>query len=133
MSTEMHTSDANPGDVLIQLSYPSDNHGNRDAELTIRDQMSGQTVIKVRLSANELMDVMSTTGTHVGGATLAVHPERLGKRAQNVSTSLRHGDERTPEQVRDAYLKEGWESVRIDKTNYGHRVVAYRWIEDTPR
>lgn len=128
--TDIYTSDAKPGDVLIQLTHPRSNTGSNRADLTIRDQMSGQTLIHVSLSAEQFLDLMSSTGTLVSGAHLPVHAERIGKRSQNVSTTLSHGSELTAEQVRDDYLAEGWESVRIDRTNFGKRVVAYRWIND---
>lgn len=128
----INTSDAKPGEVLIQISHPHSNVDGRYAQLSIRDSTSGQRLIDVRLTAEQFLDLMSATSVRVQGAQLPTHPERIGKRSQNVTTSLGREAKQTPEQVRDAYLADGWESVRIDKTNFGHRVVAYRWIEDKP-
>lgn len=129
-SRDINTSDAAPGDVLISLTHPRSFDGGRRVDLEIRDQMSGQTVIRVSMLPEEFAEVMSSTGTCVGGAAFTPHPERLGRRSQNTSTVVRYDSDRTPEQVRDDYLAAGWEQVRVDRTNYGHRVVAYRWIDD---
>lgn len=128
-ASNINTSAAAPGEVVLQISHPRSNTDGHSAELTIRDGASGLTIVRVRLNAEQFLDLMASTSVRVEGADLPAHPERIGKLSQNVSTTIRNGDPRTPEQVRDDYLTDGWDAVRIDRTNYGHRVVAYRWID----
>lgn len=127
----IHTSDAEPGDVLISLTHPRGD-GVSQVRLSISDQRSGQTLIEVDLTAEEFASIMSSTGTRVSGARLPRHPERLGRRAENTMTTVPNGDDvdGRAEKVKADYLAAGWESVRIDRTNFGRRVVAYRWIDD---
>lgn len=128
--SQIHTSNANPGDISIQVSYPTGMDGDRVVRLEITDRMSGQALVRAALTSAQFTEILSATGTVVSGAVLPVHPERIGKRMQNVSTNIKHGDDREAEAVRDAYLADGWETARIDRTNFGRRVVAYRWISD---
>lgn len=127
----IHTSDASPGEVLITLTYPQGG-GARHATLRIEDGMSGETLIDVDLTPEQFLAMMSTTATRVYGARLSDHPERFGKRMENTSTRISHRADldAEAERVRDAYLADGWEQTRIDRTNFGRRVVAYRWIAD---
>lgn len=128
--SQINTSDADPSDIFIQISYPSTMNGERIVRLEITDRMSRQPLVRVSLTPAQFTDVLSSIGTVVSGADLPPHPERIGKRMQNASTSIKHGDDRNPETVRDAYLAAGWETARIDRTRFGKRVVAYRWISD---
>lgn len=132
MTENIYTSDAEPGEVLITLTHPH-GAGTRRATLHIVDSRSGERLVEVDLTPEQFMAVMSSSATRVTGAQLPVHPERIGKRSQNVSTNIRsHGEDidAEAEKVRAAYLTDGWETVRIDRTNFGRRVVAYRWIDD---
>ncbi|MFY1686541.1 hypothetical protein [Plantactinospora sp. WMMB782] len=127
--TEIRASDAAPGDVLLQLSYPQSSDGQR-ARLTITDQMSDVVLASVNLTAEQLMSFMSTTATRVGGAHLPRRPELIGRRQETTKTNVDRNSDRTAEQVRDEYIAAGWESVQIQSTNFGCRVVARRWVAD---
>lgn len=130
---KINTSNARPGDVLITLTHP---HGGGEsrARLVIEDQMSGTVLIEVELTGEEFLSVISSTATRVSGATLPRTPERIGRRSQNVSTNIHRASgvdvDVEAARIREEYLADGWEAVRIDKTNYGRRVVAHRWIAD---
>jgi hypothetical protein len=130
MNDNITASDATPGDVLIQLSYPQSTLDGQRARIVITDQMSGLPLAAVDLTPEQLMSFMSATGTQVSGAVLPKRPELIGRRRQATSTSLGRNDDRTPEQIRDAYLADGWETADIQPTNYGTRVVARRWVTD---
>ncbi|RKR92716.1 hypothetical protein BDK92_7194 [Micromonospora pisi] len=130
---KIYTSDAEPGDVLIQLSYPTSNLDDAGiAELGVTDRMSGQALVRVRMNAEQFLGVMSNTGTVVGGAVVPVHPERIGKRSQHTSTAIARNSDLDPEQVKADYLANGWDTVRISKTNSGQQVSATRWVTDGP-
>lgn len=118
-----------PGDVLVQLSFPYSNIDGRYVSLAITDRTSGLPLVEVPMTAEQFMDVMSHTATRVSGATLPARPERIGKRMVVDTTSLGRSPERTPEQVRDAYLADGWDVADVRRTNFGHQVVARRWID----
>lgn len=130
----IHVSDAKLGDVLITLTYP---HGGGDtrAALRVEDSMSGEMLVEIDLNPEQFLRVMASGATRVHGAQLPRHPERIGSRMQNTSTNIGHSvddKDAEAERVRAQYLAEGWERVRIDRTNFGRRVVAYRWIADEP-
>jgi hypothetical protein len=129
----IRTSDAQPGDIMILLTYPRSSSEGKRARLEITDEMSRETLLSVELAPEQLMDMMSSTGVRVSGAQLPHSVERIGKRSQTTSTVIGRRDELSPEQVRDAYLAAGWETVDIRKTNYGHHVVARRWVRDDPK
>lgn len=128
MAETINTSGAQPGDVLIALTFPQGGGGRR-ASLTIKEQISGETLIDIDLSPDEFLSFMSNCGTYVNGARITRNPQRLGKRQQYVHTDIRFNVTAHPEQVRAEYLADGWEVVYIDNTNFGHRVRAYRWVD----
>ncbi|TDC26877.1 hypothetical protein E1211_29720 [Micromonospora sp. 15K316] len=130
MSEQITTTDAAPGDVSVQFSFPVSNTEGRYAQLAVTDRMSGVQIVRVNLSPEELVEFLAHTSVRLSGAVLPKRPELIGRRQQTTGTSLRHGADHTPEQVRDEYLAAGWESVQIQTTNYGHRVVARRWVTD---
>lgn len=127
---EIRTTDAAPGDVLIQLSYP---HGDgvQRVDLTLRDQVSGQIVAAVQMTPTEWTAILSTVGTVVSGVRLPIHPERIGRRMRHASVLV--PPDRTAAEVQGDFLAEGWESVTVERTNRGQRVVARRWVADEPR
>lgn len=120
------------GDVQISLTFPK---GGTRATLRVEDVPSGETLVEVDLDPEQFISIMSNTVTTVTGGFVTSHPERIGQRRQNTSAEVRtvgrSADlDAEANRQRDEFLAEGWESVRIDKTNYGRRVVAYRWISD---
>lgn len=130
----INTSDAQHGDILISLTHPrgGDATGRR-ITLRVQDERSGETLVDVELNADQFADVIASTVTRVSGARLAVHPERIGRQMQNTSVDIRTlGNEADAlaEVARDRFLAEGWEQVQVDRTNFGRRVRAYRWIDD---
>jgi len=130
---EINTSDAQHGDVLVSITYPQGGSGGARATLRVEDRMSSETLVQVELSAEQFMRIVASGSTYVVGARLPDHPERIGRRMQNTSTDIRsHADgaDAEAERVRDQYLAEGWEGTHIDRTNFGRRVRAYRWIAD---
>lgn len=130
--SHIYTSDAERGEVLITLTHPRGG-GDRRVTLRVEDSMSGQMLVEVDLTPDQFADIISASATRVTGATLTAHPHRIGRRSQNTSTDIRHyGDALDAEakRISNAYLADGWEATRIDRTNFGRRVVAYRWIDD---
>lgn len=125
---KFYTSDGKAGDVQISLTYPSSNRDGKRASLEITERISGETIAAIELNAEQLMDLMSSTSLSVSDARLPLHPHRLGKVAQNTSTRIERGSSLDPEKVRDDYLSNGWETAEVRKTNYGHNVMARRWI-----
>jgi hypothetical protein len=126
----VYTSESLPGEVLVFLTHPRSNDGTRTIHLKVEEQMSGMTVLEIAMTPEQFADVLASTGTNIPGARLPQHPERLGKRMQTASTALPRTDPRDPEQVVAAYLADGWETASSRATNYGHLVVARRWIAD---
>lgn len=130
--SRINTSDAAKGEVLVHLTHLRSHDGNH-VSLVIRDQRSGETVIDINLTPAEFTDILSSTATRISGAFITPNPQHLGKRMQNTSVDIRTfgGDlETRTETARADYLATGWERVRVDRTNFGRRVVAYRWIDD---
>lgn len=127
---EIRRSDANPGDVLISLTHGRSNVAENYVRLEVTDQMSGVVLVRATLDAHQFADIMGSVGTVVSGAAIPTSPERIGRRRENTSVSVGRGVD--PEPVRAELEAEGWESIRVDPTNFGHRVVAYRWIADEP-
>lgn len=136
-----YTEEREPGDVAVRLSFPIRTGMGADkrpfANLRITDEVSGQVIVEVELNAEEFTGMVGGVAAHVSGAYITTHPERIGKRSQNHSTDLCYadvtgGDDAVDAEalaVRTRYLTDGWQSVRVDRTNYGRRVVAYRWID----
>jgi hypothetical protein len=127
----INTSDAEIGDVLVTITYPQGGNRGAYATLRIEDRLSGQALVQVDLDPEQFMRAIGSGTVYVSGAQLPAHPERIGRRMQNTSTGIHsHADgaDAEAEQVRDAYLADGWEKVSIDRTNFGRRVRAYRWI-----
>ncbi|MCW6003821.1 hypothetical protein K1W54_04390 [Micromonospora sp. CPCC 205371] len=122
----IHTSDATPGDVLISLTHGRSSHDENFVRLEVTEQISGVVLVRVNLDAKQFTDIMGSVGTVVSADYLPAHPERIGRRRENTSVSLGTGVD--PEPVRAAFEADGWEMVRVDRTNFGHRVIAYRWI-----
>jgi hypothetical protein len=130
MNDNIHTTDAKPGEVLASLTHTRGNDGSHTVRLSVQDMVSGQRLVSLELTPEIFAELMSGTSVRVPGAALPSHPHRLGKRMQNTAMSIGHKDGTSPEEVKAAFEAEGWEQVRIDRTNFGHRVVAYRWVED---
>lgn len=141
----INTSDGKRGDVSVRLGFPTGTAGKRRATLEVTCRASNTTILEVDLSPEALMELMGGGDPVLSGARLPVHPERIGRRSQNTSTDITHAALSNDRAVRSGnqfdelakaratqYLAEGWEEVRIDRTNYGRRVVAYRWIDDDP-
>lgn len=128
--SEINRSDAKRGDVLITITYPQSGGG---ATLRIEDQMSGTHLIRVDLTPKQYMDMLRSTGVAVSGARLPARPELIGRRMENTHTDIRHSHvdiDAAAERERDQYLADGWAQVSIDKTNFGRRVRAYRWVTE---
>lgn len=130
MPEQIVMSDDAPGDVSVQLSYPTSNTDGRRAQLTVIDRMSGVRIVEVTFSPEQLMELMAHTAVVVSGAVLPKRPELIGRRQQITGTTLARDSVATPEEVRDEYLAAGWESVQIHRTNRGARVTARRWVAD---
>lgn len=135
MPDNINTSDAQRGDILIQMSFPTQS-GPNIGHLNITDRTSGQTLVDVNLSAAEFLSMMSGTGTRVSGARLPARPDRIGMRAQNTSTSipLTYGADKIERAAQITavvaqYESEGWIATSR-RTNSGDVVVARRWIDD---
>lgn len=137
--SKIYTPDTKRGDVQVQLSYPTRtglgvaDEDRRIAALTITDRTSGQILVSLELTAAEYLSIMSSTGTTVSGAALPARPERIGRRRQNTSTDIPRGypgdtDARIAEVVAE-YQAEGWET-EVRRQNYGHSVIARRWVDD---
>lgn len=129
---EINTSDAQHGDVLVTITYPQGG-GSARATLRVEDQMSGETLVQVDMTPDQFMRAVASGTVPVSGARFPARPERVGRRMQNTSTNINSHAESAhaeAERVRDAYLADGWEEVSIDRTNFGRRVRAYRWIAD---
>lgn len=135
---DIYTTEAVPGDVQIQLTYPTRTginvaeHERYVAHLTVTDRTSGQILVSVELSAAEHLSIMSGTGTTVSGATLPARPDRIGLRRQNTSTPIPHGydgdhNARISQVVAD-YQADGWET-ELRRTNGGHQVIARRYVD----
>lgn len=127
----IYTGHGRRGDVQISLTYPKGGGGTR-ATLRVEDVPSGETLVDVDLDPEQYINIMSSGVTIVTGAHVTTRPERIGRRMQNTSAEVRLGTgvdlDAEAERKRATFLAEGWEAVRIDKTNFGRRVVAYRWI-----
>lgn len=130
MTEQITTNNDAPGDVSVQLSYPHSNIDGRYAQLTVIDRVSGVQIVRATLGPDELMQFMAHSSVHLSGAVLPQRPELIGRRQQITGTNLGRDSVVTPDEVRDEYLAAGWESVQIQRTNFGHRVVARRWITD---
>ena len=133
--TNINRSDAQHGDVLITVTYPQGGGEVRHATLRVEDQMSGITLVQVDLTPEQYMRILASGAVPVSGARLPARPELIGRRMENTATSIRNGAVDTDidveaQRVRDQYLADGWEQVSIDKTNFGRRVRAYRWVTD---
>jgi hypothetical protein len=126
--TDIYRSDYAPGDVLISLTHGRSNHDENFVRLEVTEQMSGVVLVRVNLDAKQFTDIMGNVGTVVSADYLPAKPERIGRRRENASVSLGHGVD--PEPMRAKFEADGWETVRVDRTNFGHKVVAYRWIAD---
>jgi hypothetical protein len=129
---EINTSDAQHGDVLVTITYPQGG-GSARATLRVEDQMSGETLVQVDMTPDQFMRAVASGTVPVSGARFPARPERVGRRMQSTSTNINSHAESAhaeAERVRDAYLADGWEEVSIDRTNFGRRVRAYRWIAD---
>lgn len=131
----MYTSEYRAGDVSVRLSYPLSNQpGERHANLVIIDRPSGMTVIDVRISADQLLNLFSGSLAELTGAAFTKYPERIGKKALVTSKALRGHNvngidiDEEAQEWKDQFLADGWEAVRIDRTNYGRNVVAHRWV-----
>lgn len=127
-TAQIYTSDATPGDVLISLTHGRSNHDENFVRLEVTEQMSGVVLVRVNLDAKQFTDIMGSVGTIVAADFLPGRPERIGRRRENTSVSLR--SDADPESARARFEADGWESVRIDRTNFGYRVVAYRWVAE---
>lgn len=133
---EIHTTDGERGDVRVELHFPTGYGANYDkaptAHLTITDTPSRQVLVKLSLSAGQFTQMLGGSAIQTHASVLVPQPDRVGKRSQNTSTDiegLRDSIDAEAEAVKERYLAEGWEVVRIDRTNFGRRVVAYRWID----
>lgn len=133
-TNDIHTNDSLPGEVTISLSYPRGGGVPDQARLHVEESISGQCLIGVTLTADQFLSLLSGTVLRVTGATITATPERIGKRMQNISVPIRHGDaadiDADAERAKAMYLADGWHAVRIDRTNFGRRVVAYRWVDN---
>jgi hypothetical protein len=133
MSEKIYTTAHQRGYVSVSLSYPTGGARGRVATLRVTDSPSGQTLVEVDLSADDLMELMSNGVPNLTGARTPAYPERIGKRSQSTHTEIRGGSadvlDKVAEAQRLAYLADGWEAVQINRTNFGRLVVAHRWID----
>jgi hypothetical protein len=142
MPDNINTSDADTGDIMIQLSFPTQSDpGGIDEDrnighFTITDRMSGQVLIDVDLSAAEFLSMMSGTGTPVSRARLPARPVRIGMRAEVfwARIPLTYGADKIERAAQITavvaqYESEGWIAT-ARRTNSGDVVVARRWIDD---
>lgn len=129
----MSPTDRNPGDVLIQLSFPRSNvDPGPVVDLSVTDGMSGVQLVGVRLTADEFASLMSCTATRVSGARIPSpeHVHRIGRALEVDSKSLGHGaSHQDVEAVRADYLNNGWDTAEARRTNAGPQVIARRWVE----
>lgn len=132
---DIHTSPDEVGDVLITITYPQGG-GEARATLRVEDQMSSEVLVQVDLDPAQFMRAIGSGAVPVKGARLPAHPERIGRRMQNTSTNVSLSGaagqdlDAEAEKIRQEYLADGWEKVTVDRTNYGRRVRAYRWVAD---
>jgi len=139
---DIYTTEAEPGDVQIRLSYPTrtgidvGEDERHVASLNIIDRTSGQILVEVEMSAAEYLSFMSGTGTNVSGATLPARPDRIGLRRQNTGTEVPYVSGESPAEAQarlDAvvgqYRLDGWDT-EVRRTNRsGIRVIARRYID----
>ena len=93
--------------------------------------MSGTVLIQVDLNPAQYMRILASGVVPVSGARLPARAELIGRRMETTTTNIPHArDAADAERVRDKYLADGWEQVSIDRTNFGRRVRAYRWVAD---
>lgn len=142
MSEKINTSSGERGDIAIRLSFPTRTGMGVDktpfANLVVTDVPSGTVIVEAEIPADQFTAMLGGSQAALTGAFLAnaENLARVGKRSQNTSTDIRHADgphgadlDAMASVVKSDYLADGWESVRIDRTNFGRRVVAYRWID----
>ena len=126
-------------EVTVQLSYPVTNmpggkadETGRYVELAVEDGASGEALVRVSLSANELMRIMSGEITRVSdGALTSSNLDRVGKRLEVETQTFSHGAlrEDIDAAIADARA-EGWEEVTEVRSNRGPVVRCRRWIEE---
>ncbi len=87
----INTSNAKPGDILISLTHPRGGRDEPTVSLEVKDRMSGETLVSVRLSAADFANIMSSMATRVSGAFVTPNPGRIGKVAQNTSRRVERG------------------------------------------
>jgi hypothetical protein len=124
-----YVSDDAPGDVQLQLSYPSTADNDRIVDLEAVERMSGMRLFKVRLSAEQFTALLSTMAVNASGAIVAPRPDRIGKRSERCTVPVDRSDD--PQAVKVEMLAEGWTTAEVRKTNSGYLVVADRWVEPT--
>lgn len=142
MSEKINTRSGERGDITVRLSFPTRMGIGADktpfANLVVTDVPSGTVIVEAEIPADQFTGMLGGSQATLTGAFLAspANLARVGKRSQNTSTDIRHADVSVAADldvmalaVEADYLANGWETVRTDKTNYGRRVVAYRWID----
>jgi hypothetical protein len=139
----IYTAEGDPGTVEVRLAFLQRTGVGTDrgpvVSLAVSDPLSGQTVVEVELTAAQFTGLLGGGQTVVKAECLLHHPERLGRRMQCTSTEIDYADlpvgakraafDARAAEVRNTYRADDWETVEIEHTNYGRRVVAYRWVD----
>ncbi len=125
-------------EVFVQLSYPTTNRpgGKTDAagryvSLRIKDDVSGQILVDLDLSAEEWTQILACEGIPIReGAATGEHLERIGKRMVHDQIPL--GFNPSPEAAQaavDKALADGWETAQVERRNFGSVVVTRKWVD----
>lgn len=133
---DRNISKGNPGDVSVQLGFPTSHGTNGDepqrAHLELTDRPSNTVVADLYLTAEQFMGLMSGSTAHATGAFVVRKPGRIGFRAENASVQVPYGAERNGEaramEIAAEFMATGWETTEVRRTNSGHLVVARRWV-----
>lgn len=132
----IYTCEAEEHSLVVNLGFPINMRSDQPngARLTITDGTSRQVIGELQLSAEQLVDLLRGGDVHLVADYYIKHPERIGKRVQNVSTAIVELPGGAPidtlaETVEHEYLEQGWEVVSIQRTNTGRTVTARRWVQ----
>lgn len=139
-ATKLYTNEAPKNSIVVNLGFPINMGSLRDqpniARLTITDGTSRQVIAELDIPADQFMDLMRGGDVNVVASFYTRHPERIGKRSQNISTTINErllppgvSVDSAAETIEHEYLAEGWEQVTIQRTNTGRTVVARRWVD----
>lgn len=118
----------------LQAGFRHSNRNENTFNIKVEDDISGTVIVEFALTPEDFMQFLGLNVCVLVEGEITENFDRVGKKREHKSVRVPYGgsaaeEKVLAEEIRDQFLKDGWETASITRHNYGLSVDAQKWVE----